>query len=175
MKNFKVSFILFFILGTCWAQITPSSSDTTPTPNRWVFGASAGLGFGNNDYFGFNISPAVGYMVGHGLEVGATAGYQYSKDNYSKVNLFSAGPYVHYSFIPQFFGRAHYEYYTGNIDYKNSDYQNNISESALWVGGGYQSFGRVGFRAGIMYNVLHSNKSIFSSNIRPFAGVVFSL
>ncbi|MGV4538189.1 hypothetical protein ACQ1RB_05840, partial [Ornithobacterium rhinotracheale] len=51
-----------------------------------------------------------------------------------------------------------------------------INESALWIGGGYQSEGRVSLRAGIMYNVLYKEEnSIFSSAIRPFAGVVFAV
>lgn len=174
MKNI-LALVVFGLGLTCgYSQIGATTQQRVE--NRWRIGAGAGLGFGDNGYLGISIAPSVGYYMGNGLEVGATVGYQLNKNDYYSMNLISGGPYVNYSFLPQLFGRAHYEYYTGTQKNKVTEYKNNINESALWVGGGYESTsGPVRFRAGIMYNVLETDNSIFSSRVRPFAGVIFAM
>lgn len=142
-------------------------------------GGGVGVDFGSNSYVGFNISPFIGYAISPNLEGGITAGYQYGDSDYSKSNLFSVGPYLNYFVLKSFFARSHFEYYTGNQTIKSrigNDFNSNFDESALWIGGGYQSSGRVRFQTGIMYNVLYDeNESIFSSAFRPFGGLVVSL
>ncbi|MCK0205151.1 transporter [Ornithobacterium rhinotracheale] len=178
MKNILFMVALAFGMVPGYAQLNGFGGqyDQNAQPNRWRLGMGAGLSFGNNNYMALALAPSLGYELGNGLEAGATLGYQYNKDNYFKSNLFSVGPYVNYMFVPQFFGRVHYEYFSGSQKSKITNDSYDINESALWIGGGYQSEGRVSLRAGIMYNVLYKEEnSIFSSAIRPFAGVVFAM
>ncbi|MXV38901.1 hypothetical protein GO491_09495 [Flavobacteriaceae bacterium Ap0902] len=168
---FTLSFILMTV--SIQAQVAVSSQSNY---NKLRVGGGIGLNFGSNSYFGFNISPFVGYALAPQLEAGLTAGYQYGKSDYQKSNLFSGGPYVNYYAFPSLFIRGHYEYYTGDLEYRNTGNSFSFDESALWIGGGYQSTGSVRFQTGIMYNVLYNeDDSIFSSGIRPFGGVVVSL
>ena len=178
MKKF-----LLFIISLTLSNATFAQDHQNQTiNNNWRFGGGLGLSFGNNGYFGFNVSPSVGYMVANNLELGATAGYQYAKDDYSKLNLFNVGPYINFFPIENIFLRANYMYYTGKqkfddpTPYYNSVYEANLDESALWLGAGYQSSGPVRFQAGVMYNVLYKeNESIFSSGLQPFMGVSIGL
>ncbi|MBV7441632.1 hypothetical protein KRX57_09375 [Weeksellaceae bacterium TAE3-ERU29] len=177
MKN--IFLLVLFSLGFSYgfSQIGGSVQSSQSTEKKWRLGASAGISFGDNDYLALSIAPSVGYNLGYGLELGATLGYQLNKNNYFRSNLISGGPYINYMVVPQIFGRVHYEYYTGNQKSKISSNEYNINESALWIGGGYESGGAIRFRAGILYNVLYkeNNNSIFSSAIRPFAGIVIAI
>ena len=175
-------FLLFIISLTLSNATFAQDYQNQTINNNWRFGGGLGLSFGNNGYFGFNVSPSVGYMVANNLELGATAGYQYAKDDYSKLNLFNVGPYINFFPIENIFLRANYMYYTGKqkfddrTPYYNSVYEANLDESALWLGAGYQSSGPVRFQAGVMYNVLYKeNESIFSSGLQPFRGVSIGL
>ncbi|MFV0212358.1 hypothetical protein OBK22_11210 [Empedobacter falsenii] len=175
MKKLLLFIISLTLSSTIYAQINQNQAFN----NNWRFGGGLGLSFGNNGYFGFNVSPSVGYMIANNLELGATAGYQYAKDDYAKLNLFNAGPYVNFFPVENLFLRANYMYYTGKQKYNeryNYNYETNLDESALWLGAGYQSSGPVRFQAGVMYNVLYKeNESIFSSGFQPFMGVSIGL
>lgn len=177
MKNIFLLILFSLSFNYGYSQFGGITQNSQSTEKKWRLGASAGISFGDNDYLSLSLAPSIGYNLGNGLEIGATAGYQLNKNNYYRSNLFSGGPYLNYSVVPQIFGRVHYEYYSGTQ--KNRIYNNeyNINESALWVGGGYESGGPVSFRAGILYNVLYknNNNSIFSSAIRPFAGIVIAI
>ncbi|MFV0148185.1 hypothetical protein OBK08_09435 [Empedobacter falsenii] len=175
MKKLLLFIISLTLSSTIYAQINQNQ----PFNNNWRFGGGLGLSFGNNGYFGFNVSPSVGYMIANNLELGATAGYNNAKDDYAKLNLFNAGPYVNFFPVENLFLRANYMYYTGKQKYNeryNYNYETNLDESALWLGAGYQSSGPVRFQAGVMYNVLYKeNESIFSSGFQPFMGVSIGL
>lgn len=169
--------ILFLILlSLSISAFCQDQNSMVNTPSKWRFGGGLGLGFGNNSYFAFAISPFAGYEITPQLEAGVTAGYQYSKWKDSRQNLFSVGPYVNYYPIPAIFLRSHYEFYTGTNKYdygfNDGSYSYNFNESTLWLGGGYRSTGRIQFFAGMMYNVLYKNEtSLFSSGFRPIVGV----
>ncbi len=140
--------------------------------NEWRVGGTAGVNFGNNNYFGFSISPFVGYRVSSLVEPGITAGYLYSKSDFIQQNLFHFGPYVNIYPVDNLFLRTQYEYYFGKLESQSTNYSRNISENALWIGGGYRSGGAVQLYVGLMYNVLYDgDKSFFSSGLRPIAGV----
>lgn len=170
MKYFA-SLLFVTLLGTTiWAQKIEIPKESNA--NRWRFGGGLGLSVGNNSTT-INVAPSLGYMVTPKLETGATIGYAYSKYRDYKSNVFSGGFFGNYHIIPELFTRAQFEYYTGNRKY--NDLSDNFNEKALWVGAGYQNYGRVRFQTGIMYNVLHDkDNSIFSSPWRPFAGVSLS-
>lgn len=169
--------IILLLVLLCSIHSFPQ--ETSQAPSKWRFGGGLGLGFGSNDYFGLSISPFAGYEITPMLEAGVTAGYQYSKWNDSKQNLFNFGPYVNFYPLPYLFVRTHFEHYTGTNQYENvlgEDYKYNFDESALWLGGGYRSTGRVQFYGGLMYNVLYKeDESLFSTGLRPIVGVSFGL
>ncbi len=161
---------------------TSEQNKNQSTFNNWRIGGGLGIGFGNNGYFNLQISPSVGYMVSNNLELGGIAGYSYAKNDWYKQNIFNIGPYINYFPIENLFLRANYMYYTGkqkydnNLPFYNSVDEFNLDESALWLGGGYQSSGNVRFQAGILYNVLYKeDESIFSSGFQPFVGVAIGL
>lgn len=166
----KIVFIVaVFYSGIAFSQINLSTPDQQ---DRWHVGGNIGLSFGNNDYFGFAISPFVGYKITENLEGGVTVGYRYSKQHDYKQNTFNAGPYLNFYPINSLFLRTHYEYYTGNQSFDNNPQTFNFDENALWIGGGYRSGGRVKVYIGAMYNVLYKkDESIFSSAFRPIVGV----
>lgn len=171
----KLFFLSLLTLGVS-IGLAQVSFQSNSSDGKLRVGGNLGFNFGNNSYFGFNVSPSAGYMLMDNLEAGITVGYQYAKNDFYKSNLFSGGPYANYYIMPELFARAHYEYFTGNQTIKRNDYKVDFDESALWIGGGYQSTGPIRFQAGLMYNVLYKeNKSIFSSALRPFAGASISL
>ncbi len=169
-KILLVTLTLFFIQLSFGQEFNFSTS-------KWRAGGGLGLGFGDNSYFGFNVSPFVGYEFSRIIEGGATLGLDYGKDDFYKRTLFSIGPYLNFNFVPSFFGRVHYEYFTGKSKYEFEGVDNrsdSFNENALWIGAGYQSTGRTRFQTGLMYNVLHDDNSrIFGSAFRPYAGVSF--
>ncbi|HET8838460.1 MAG TPA: hypothetical protein VFM82_05630 [Flavobacteriaceae bacterium] len=167
----KRSFLLIFLLSSAisFGQINRSK---TKKSNEWRVGGTAAFNFGGNNYFGFSIAPFVGYRVSAYVEPGITAGYLYSKDDFIKQNLFHFGPYLNIYPIDNLFLRTQYEYYFGKLESETIDYSQDISENALWVGGGYRSGGSVQLFLGLMYNVFYDeNSSFFSSALRPIAGV----
>lgn len=168
--------ILLFVL-IC--SVNAFSQETSAEPSKWRFGGGLGLSFGSNDYFGFAISPFAGYEITPMLEAGVTAGYQYSKWSDSRQNLFNFGPYVNFYPIQNIFLRTHFEHYIGTnkYDYEfGGSHKYNFDESALWLGGGYRSSGKVQFFGGLMYNVLYKeDQSLFSTGLRPIFGVSVGL
>src|SRR5690606_11083606 len=145
--------------------------------SKWRVGGGIGLGFGSGNRFSLAVSPSLGYENTPMLEAGATAGYQYAKNGSLKQNVFSFGPYVNFYPVKFLFLRTHFEHHFGSEKYINSMGESkkyNFDESALWLGGGYRSSGRVQFYGGLMYNVLYKEgESIFSSGFSPILGVSF--
>ncbi len=173
----KILFLTFLLTLTSGA--IAQNIGNQPASSNWRVGGGLGLSFGSNDYFSFNVSPSLGYSLNTYTEAGVIGGYQYSKNNYFKSNLFNVGPYVNVYPIPELFLRANYMYYSGNEKTKKDIYPQEsytVEENALWLGAGYQSPGQVRFQVGVLYNVLYKeNKSIFSSAWQPFAGINIGL
>lgn len=167
MKHFA-SLLFILLLGTIlWAQKIEIPEESEPSP--WRFGGGIGLSIGNHST-GIHVSPSLGYMLTPNLEAGASLAYTYNKYRDYKYNVFSGGLFGNYHIIPELFTRAHYEYYTGTRKY--DDISDDFTENALWLGAGYQNYGRVRFQTGIMYNVLYDeDNSVFSSPWRPFAAI----
>ena len=74
-----------------------------------------------------------------------------------------------------FYGIVNYNHYFGNRTYDNSAFATtDISEDALWLGGGYRANlgGSVYTTIGIRYNVLQGNNSIFGDSAwQPVVGI----
>lgn len=169
----KKSFFLLFLFASfsVYSQIGMATSI-----GKLRVGGGVGMSFGSNNYTSISVYPQAGYMLTPKLEGGVTAGYQYTKWKDVKSNLFSFGPYLNFFPIDGLFLRSHYEYFTGNQKVKGYSETINRDESALWLGGGYRSGGKVSFYAGAEYNVLwKEDKSIFSNGFRPIVGVSVGL
>lgn len=168
-----LSCLLFTGLG--YSQIGIGSSSINKQ-NNWRVGGGVAMNFGDHGAFALNVSPFIGYELSPNLEGGVTTGYQYSKYRDQKQNLFSVGPYLNFYPIQSLFLRTQFEYFTGSVKIKNSSYSTSFDESALWIGGGYRTGGRVQMYAGIMYNVLYKeNKSLFSEAYQPIVGISIGL
>jgi len=155
---------------------TKSTVRNKTTSQPWRVGGGVGMSFGSNDYVGISVSPFVGYKIIESLEAGVSTGYQYAKRTHTKQHLFNVGPYLNFYPIPEFFARLQYEYFRGSSKNRSTNQSYNFDENALWVGAGYRNSGPVQFYAGIMYNLLYSNKSdVFTNGFRPIAGVSFRL
>ncbi len=177
----KKSFIVLALLlaFSINAQIAISQS---PNSGKWTFGGNIGLGPSDNGGFQFSIAPEVGYRTSDNLEIGCALGYNYFKNDFYKSNFFNAGPYVNYSIMQNLFLRAQYQYLFGNsktedgYTFNGLNNSQDISESALWLGGGYQN--RIGdnvyYKIGVMYNVLYNeDDSIYGSAFLPIGGITF--
>lgn len=161
--------------GLAYSQIGIGSSSINKQ-NNWRVGGGVAMNFGNHGAFALNVSPFIGYELSPNLEGGVTTGYQYSKYRDQKQNLFSVGPYLNFYPIQSLFLRTQFEYFTGSVKIKNSSYSTSFDESALWIGGGYRTGGRVQMYAGILYNVLYKeNKSLFSEAYQPIVGISIGL
>ena len=161
--------------GLTYSQIGIGSS-TANYQDKWRVGGGVAMNFGDNGAFALNVSPFIGYEVVKNLEAGVSTGYQYSKYRDVKQNLFSVGPYLNYYPIQSIFVRAQYEHYTGNEKIRHSPHSYSFDESALWLGGGYRTGGRVQLYVGMLYNVLYKeNESLFAEAFQPIVGVSVGL
>lgn len=168
-----ISCLLFS--GLTYSQIGIGSS-TANYQDKWRVGGGVAMNFGDNGAFALNVSPFIGYEVVKNLEAGVSTGYQYSKYRDVKQNLFSVGPYLNYYPIQSIFVRAQYEHYTGNEKIRHSPHSYSFDESALWLGGGYRTGGRVQLYVGMLYNVLYKeNESLFAEAFQPIVGVSVGL
>lgn len=147
--------------------------------SRWRLGGGLGFGFGNSNYTSISIQPFVSYQFSKIINGGLSAGYQYAKWDNSKQNLFNFGPFINIHPIENVFMRVHFEQYFGNQKVKFGMGQSatyNYDESALWLGAGYRTSGKVSFFTGLMYNVLYKeDDSLFSNGFRPIVGVSVGL
>jgi len=170
---FLISCLLF--AGFRYGQIGVGTSSMNKQ-NKWRVGSGLGMSFGDYGAFTLNVSPFIGYELIPNLEGGVTTGYQYSKYRDQRQNLFSVGPYLNFYPMQSLFVRTQYEYFTGSAKIKNSSYSSSFDESALWIGGGYRTGGRVQMYAGIMYNLLHKeNESLFAEAYQPIVGISIGL
>jgi len=168
-----ISCLLFS--GLTYSQIGIGSS-TANYQDKWRVGGGVAMNFGDNGAFALNVSPFIGYEVVKNLEAGVSTGYQYSKYRDVKQNLFSVGPYLNYYPIQSIFVRAQYEHYTGNEKIRHSPHSYSFDESALWLGGGYRTGGRVQLYVGMLYNVLYKeNESLFAEAFQPIVGISVGL
>ncbi|MDN6279706.1 MAG: hypothetical protein L0J45_01735 [Psychroflexus sp.] len=171
MKKIVLILCLFYS-GIAFSQINISNAKQ----DNWRLGGNVGMSFGSDDYFGFAISPSLGYKITEDLEGGLTVGYRYSNWRDSKRNMFNAGPYLNYYTLNSIFVRAHYEHYTGTRKFKETSLTRSFDENALWIGAGFRSGGKVKVYAGMMYNVLYEkDDSMFANGIRPIVGVSFGI
>lgn len=165
MKNHLLILILapFFLF----------SQDESASNSRWLFGGNFGAAFGTQSFF--QIAPSVGYQVSRYLIIGGGAGYTNNRAPNFRSNLYSVGGFIQPRF-DNFFIRADYGYYTGDVRFDMLNVKQTVNEHVLVLGLGYMDFigGNSFYNVGIGYNVLYNeNTSVFSTGFMPFAGVMF--
>lgn len=176
----KKSFILFgLILALAMNAQIAVQQNNAGSGGKWTFGGNIGLGPSSDGGFQVSIAPEVGYKASENLELGAAVGYNYFKNDFYKSSFFNFGPYANYSILQSLFLRAQYQYLFGDAEAATgysfgTSTNKDISESALWLGGGYQS--RIGnnvyYRIGMMYNVLYNeDDSVYGSAFLPIGGI----
>lgn len=149
------------------------AQEETTSNSRWLFGGNFGLAFGTQSFF--QIAPSVGYQVSRYLIIGGGAGYINNRAPNFRSNLYSVGGFIQPRF-DNFFIRADYGYYTGDVRFDLNNQKQTVNEHVLVLGLGYMDFigGNSFYNVGIGYNVLYNeNKSVFSTGFMPYAGVMF--
>ncbi len=167
----KLKHILYILL----CLILQSPLHAQVKNNRWVFGGDVGYtSSGGTSYFG--LAPEVGYLIKPMVEIGGSIGYTYITNGSAKRNLWTFGPHVNVSLSESFFLRGKFQHLTGK-ETDPSIPSFNISESSLWLGGGYQTnTSGVFYRVGFLYNTLYNaNSSIYSSPLLPYASLGYRL
>lgn len=162
----KILFFIFLIGATI------GFSQENEEYNFWNnvrFGGGLGLGFGNNTTT-FAISPTAIYDFNEKVSLGVSVGYQYSKQNDFKSNVYNIGILSLYNpfegiqlslefdqlFINQRFGLDTYSYTVPSLN----------------VGAAYRVSRNVSF--GVRYDVLYDEtKSVFASPISPIVRIFF--
>ena len=164
MKN------IFFLICLSFCSLSFSQNETDS--DFWDnvrFGGGLGLGFGNNTTT-FAISPTAIYDFNEKVSLGVSVGYQYSKQNDFKSNVYNIGVLSLYNpfegiqlslefdqlFINQRFGLDTYSYTVPSLN----------------VGAAYRVSRNVSF--GVRYDVLYDQtKSVFASPISPIVRIFF--
>lgn len=163
--------LLSVLLFLCFFQITQAQINQ----EGWTLGGDFRFSSsGSSTYFG--LSPEIGYLYKNGFELGAGIGYAQFKNESIKSKIWNFGPYINYFVTDAFFVRSAYQHMSGKTT-EASNTHFNFTESALWLGAGYQSNnGGVFYRVGILYNALYKeDSSIYNSPILPYATLGYRL
>lgn len=163
--------LLSALLFLCFSQVTLAQT------NQEGWNLSGDFRFtssGSSTYFG--LSPEIGYLYKNGFELGAGIGYAQITNNNIKSKIWNFGPYINYFINESFFVRSSYQHMSGKTTGGSSSHFN-FTESALWLGAGYQSNSTgVFYRVGILYNALYKeDSSIYNSPILPYATLGYRL
>lgn len=161
--------ILFFIflLGT-----TLGFSQKNEDYNFWNnvrFGGGIGLGFGNNTTT-FAISPTAIYDFNEKVSLGVGIGYQYSKQNDFKSNVYNIGVLSLYNPFNEI--QLSLEFDQLFINQRFGLDTNSYNVPSLNIGASYRVSTNVSF--GVRYDVLYDQtKSVFASPISPIVRIFF--
>jgi len=156
MKNLPFLFI-FFISFIGFSQ-------NENQPNFWdnvQFGGGLGISFGSNQTT-IAIAPSTIYNFNKYFSAGLGASYLYAKNHDVKSNVFGASVITLFNPFEQFQLSAEFEQLF--VNQKSNIYTSNFDYPALYIGAAY----RIGsFSAGLQYDVLYNDKSIFASAFSP--------
>ncbi|CAL2083788.1 hypothetical protein [Tenacibaculum sp. 190524A05c] len=133
------------------------------------FGGAVGLNFGNNTT-NIAVLPTAIYQFNESVALGVNLGYQYSKRNDVKSNVYSAGILSFFNPIYEIQLSAEFEQLFVNSTF--GDIKNSYNYPSLYLGGAYQISNN--FAIGMRYDVLYdNNKSIYGSAFSPIVRVFF--
>jgi len=172
-KNLKLLFISVLFSVVVHAQ--QQSQDSIQKSEFWShvhFGGGIGLGF-SNGYTNISLSPTAIYQFNDkfALGVGLNGSYTKRKNSFN-ATVFGGSLISLYNPIDALQLSAEFEQNNVNINYQNSTINPpSYSYPSLFVGIGY-TLGNFG-AAGIRYDVLYDNRSIYGSAFVPFFRVFF--
>lgn len=163
---------LLLIITLFLSLLTFSQNENDDTNTFWKnvrFGGGLGLGFGNNTTT-FAISPTAVYDFNEKFSLGAGVGYQYSKRDNVKSNVFSVSLLSLFNPINNIQLSIEFEQLFLNQSFEGVESQTNYP--ALYLGGAYRVSENVSL--GVRYDVLYnSSGSIYASAISPIVRVFF--
>lgn len=175
----KIHFMLFLTicLSAFQAIAEPLGDRGSNRPKRWGFGGEVGVGLGNNSTY-VSVQPTVLYRIIPAFRIGLGPTYMYQ--NVTKPISYSqniwGGRALAYFDIPVIPIYINADYRLLQSHGKNSAGVATSSQwiSALFLGIGYSHrIGPVRIYAGISYDVLHNDESMFSGGVTPSVGVYF--
>ena len=177
MKNIQFVltgvFILLFGITTGFSQ--SRNKKDTDFSNRLWYGGSAGLGyqsFNSQNTFLIALYPMVGYKLNQNFSIGPRVGiaYQYIKTIGADGNVYNFHPI---EISGALFGRAKvYRSFFAHLEYEVAQEKNPTqdfngipfiikeTENNFYVGGGFNSGGRVASEIYLLYNLLEDNNSL---------------
>lgn len=161
----KITLLIFALLySATFAQLTQNSFW-----DNVRFGGGFGFSFGNNTTT-FSISPTGIYDFNDNFSAGIGAGYQYSKRNNIKSNVYSLSLLSLFNPINEIQLSAEFEQLFASQKFKTQTVNRNYP--ALHIGASYRISRNVAL--GIRYDILHKkDKSIYASAISPVVRVFF--
>mgnify|MGYP000117875558 FL=1 len=137
--------------------------------NNVQFGGGIGASFGSN-ITTVAISPTLVYNFNDSFSLGASIGYQYSKRNSYKSNVFSPGIVSLYNPSENIQLSAEFEQLYVNQSFSGN--KSNYQYPALHLGGAYNLNQNIAL--GFRYDILHDKvKSIYASAFSPIVRIFF--
>ncbi|MEM7185671.1 MAG: hypothetical protein AAF466_03340 [Bacteroidota bacterium] len=136
------------------------------------FGGGLGLSFGNG-FFGASVSPAAIYDVNQYVSVGPSLIFSYQEDDFFSSTLYGASLLTLINPIREIQLSAEVEQLRVNQNFMDFgvDVEDNFWNTALFLGGGYQTGG---VTVGVRYNVLfNTNDRVYADAWAPFVRVFF--
>lgn len=132
------------------------------------FGGGLGLSFG--DVTTISVSPSAVYDFKNGFALGAGVNYAYIGAKNSSANIYGASLISLYD-VPTVNIQLSGEFEQSFINRKAGTLKDSYSTPALYFGVAYR--GLRGMSFGFRYDVLHSDKSIYSSAFSPIVRFYF--
>lgn len=140
--------------------------------NNVRYGGGIGLGFGNG-FFNGSISPSAIYQFNDKFATGTQLSFNYAKINDDTLLAYGGSLISLYNVIPAIQLSAELETLRINRTFDvlgAPSIKDNYWSPALFVGAGY---GNRNFMAGVRYNLLQDDNSIYPNGIIPFVRVFF--
>jgi hypothetical protein len=135
------------------------------------YGGGIGLGFGNG-FFNGSISPSAIYQFNDKFAAGTQLSFNYAKINDDTLFAYGGSLISLYNIIPaiQLSGELETLRINRTFATQGANLTDDYWSPALFIGAGY---GNRNFMAGVRYNLLHDDRSIYPNGIIPFVRVFF--
>jgi hypothetical protein len=154
--------------------------------DRLWYGGNLILGFAGNSFeniFQFGITPMVGYKITDKFSIGPRAAliYEYYGVDIGTGALrsnafeYGIGAFARYKIFRNFFGQVEYEFYSDIVGYTTQG--NELTpirreRGNAFVGGGFNSGGRIGYEILLLYNLNRASNDI-APPIQPRIGFTY--
>jgi hypothetical protein len=175
MKIFiKILLKKYFLSIPLLLAVQTGISQNNTSSDFWSnvrYGGGIGLGFGNG-FFNGSISPSAIYQFNDKFASGTQLSFNYAKINDDTLFAYGGSLISLYNIIPAIQLSGELETLRINRTFANqgTNLTDDYWSPALFIGAGY---GNRNFMAGLRYNLLHDDRSIYPNGIIPFVRVFF--